>query len=275
MSLYKQYPYTLLSFSTSIADASYSDSELKQLRLHRSAEARVKGKHIRYSLSRLRQTDFWKSNAYLFGQKTGVGYWLWKPYIIREALEQMKDDEVLIYCDGSFYFIESPLELIPYINPKSGLGFFVDRSHTLGQIMHDRAIRELNVPKEMLTRHVIIAGLILIRKSKASLRFVGDWLDLCLQPSLLMDDNEESSRPEFVKHKNDMALLSYLVHKENLPYSVPPTISHHTSFLADNSDFPRIILNWDKNGFGCKRPLVHLLKPSYVWTFLKKKIRPQ
>ena len=73
----------------------------------------------------------------------------------------------------------------------------------------------------------------------------------------------------------DMALLSYLVHKENLSYSLPPTISHHTSFLADNSDFPRIIMNWDKNGFGCKRPLVHLLKPTYGWSFLKRKIRPQ
>ncbi len=267
--------YTLLSFATKLTDRGYSDAELKQLRLHNTAHKFAAGNQIKYSLTQLQKTNFWKQNNYVFLQSKGVGYWLWKPFIIKETLEKLNDGEILIYADGSFYFIDSPLKLAEYIDPHSDFGFFEDRNHTLQQSIHDEAIKQLDIAENVLRKNIIIAGLIVIRKSKNSIDFINKWLKLCVQPTLLMDDYKQSSRKEFVQHKNDMALLSYLVHKHEISYSIPPTISQSTGFLENNIEYPDSILNWDKNGFGCKRPLVHYLSPNYLWAFFRKKYLPK
>ena len=39
-------------------------------------------------------------NDYAKTYKRGYGYWIWKPYIIKESLEKLKEGEILLYVDG-------------------------------------------------------------------------------------------------------------------------------------------------------------------------------
>ena len=39
-------------------------------------------------------------NNYAKLNKKGYGYWIWKPYIIKEALSKIKEGEILLYVDG-------------------------------------------------------------------------------------------------------------------------------------------------------------------------------
>lgn len=45
-------------------------------------------------------TDFARRNADLLTEWRGAGYWVWKPLVIRTALETIGDDDVLIYSDA-------------------------------------------------------------------------------------------------------------------------------------------------------------------------------
>ena len=39
-------------------------------------------------------------NNYAKSYSKGYGYWIWKPYIIKEALLTIKENDVLLYIDG-------------------------------------------------------------------------------------------------------------------------------------------------------------------------------
>ena len=38
------------------------------------------------------------------GNKTGFGFWIWKPYLVGQALEAMADGDILLYCDSGCQF---------------------------------------------------------------------------------------------------------------------------------------------------------------------------
>ena len=39
-------------------------------------------------------------NNYAKSHNKGYGYWIWKPYIIKEALSTMNENDILLYVDG-------------------------------------------------------------------------------------------------------------------------------------------------------------------------------
>ena len=41
-----------------------------------------------------------KHNDFLNNNKRGYGYWLWKPFIIKKTMENMKNGDILLYLDG-------------------------------------------------------------------------------------------------------------------------------------------------------------------------------
>ena len=44
--------------------------------------------------------DFWSQHSnFIEHNRRGYGYWLWKPYIIKKTMEEMKDGDILLYLD--------------------------------------------------------------------------------------------------------------------------------------------------------------------------------
>ena len=54
-----------------------------------------------YSLSHLQQDKlFWnKHHSFISKNPRGFGFWLWKSYIIKKKMDQMKDGDILLYLD--------------------------------------------------------------------------------------------------------------------------------------------------------------------------------
>jgi hypothetical protein len=43
---------------------------------------------------------FWSTHGnFILKNKRGLGYWLWKSYLIKKTLEKMNENDVLLYCD--------------------------------------------------------------------------------------------------------------------------------------------------------------------------------
>lgn len=61
----------------------------------------------------------------ILSQKKGGGYYLWKPYIIKQTLQQLKTDDFMIYTDsGGFYYSHNVNPLILKMK-KRIVGFYI------------------------------------------------------------------------------------------------------------------------------------------------------
>ena len=60
-----------------------------------------------YNLRRLRDEYplFWKEHgAFLLGAKRGLGYFLWKPFLISAKLDEIAEDDFLVYANAGCEF---------------------------------------------------------------------------------------------------------------------------------------------------------------------------
>ena len=58
---------------------------------------------INYRKSQLSQ-DFKENNKEILSLKKGAGYWLWKPWVILNTLENIPENAIVIYADTGFVF---------------------------------------------------------------------------------------------------------------------------------------------------------------------------
>ena len=52
-----------------------------------------------YTYDWFKKTDFYEEYKHILVDKTGLGYFLWKSYIINDAINKMEDGELLFYSD--------------------------------------------------------------------------------------------------------------------------------------------------------------------------------
>jgi len=60
---------------------------------------------------------------YISDNKRGAGYWIWKPYAMKQILKISNPGDIIIYVDSSTYFNKSINNIIDFINNNSILCF--------------------------------------------------------------------------------------------------------------------------------------------------------
>ena len=50
---------------------------------------------------------FYEANQAILRETRGNGYWLWKPYFIKQALDAVHDGDYVFYSDSGSYFLRS------------------------------------------------------------------------------------------------------------------------------------------------------------------------
>ena len=64
--------------------------------------------------------DYVEKYKSIFEQKRGAGYWLWKPYIILETLNQVPENDFVLYVDAGWVFIKPIDSLVENLNNANG-----------------------------------------------------------------------------------------------------------------------------------------------------------
>ena len=64
-----------------------------------------------------KQQEFYKQHEDILSEEVGLGYFLWKPYVILDAINKMDDGELLFYSDVGDMFHP---DLIPYVEDSIG-----------------------------------------------------------------------------------------------------------------------------------------------------------
>ena len=280
----------LISFSTTINDIEYMDTELRQLRLERSAYQYAGiDKHHHWTRGKLKRTSFYRENKEVLDLKQGAGYYLWKPYIIYDALKRAETGDWILYCDNSFYFVQDAGILYELAERNNGFGLYCyDRAYQIQHVMQPVTRKKLGITDDLLQQPVTVGGFMMFRKNEDTMRFVGEWLELCLDAELLVDQKEPC--PPEIKHRYDMPLLSYLravwnIEAFRLPHqsgdkNKMPAFRTPQDALVNGDDYDNIFENspygtlciWDKEGINCPRPWSHYLDPVKVLSFVRRKM---
>jgi hypothetical protein len=177
-------------------------------------------KHLRWQETFLQKTLFYKKNILLFAHKKGYGGWVWKPYIIYDALKKIPDGDYVYYQDcfndrrgflssvrPVINFMESnKIEILPGLKEP-----YPNRS-----FMQEDLLKHFNFGPEnelaFLSRKHICASPIFIKKSDNTLNIIKEWLDLCQLPNLILP----SPKPTGVQHNYDMSIWNCILEKHKI-----------------------------------------------------------
>lgn len=197
--------------------------------------------------------DWWKQR--------GIGYFLWKPYIIDLVMSKLPDGDLLVYSDAGVEFIDNIRYIIDRMDQDVWLfGNNWDNSAWCKRDVVEeiwpmtnrewrRRVDELNTDNRMGLFSEALAALpferfgkqvqasvIAIRASSRARRFVNEWLRWCrFDGGKLIDDSpsQKGNHPYFREHRHDQAILTTLAYRERINLHYWPAMYNDGAFTYE------------------------------------------
>ena len=166
-------------------------------------------------------TDFYKNNLPISSQPKGVGYWIWKPFLILEAFKKIDENDIVIYHDSGrpCYDWKFDYEIKDFIDEiiknHKGVGI------TFGPFKHGIYCKKdcfdkMNCETDQFRNHKQLSATWSIwQKNDFSTQILNEWLMWNTHPDKLVTD-EKSNNPEppnFDCHRHDQAILTNILLK--------------------------------------------------------------
>ena len=173
-----------------------------------------------------------KHNDFIKSHPSGFGNWIWKPKIIYDKLLELKENDILVYCDAGVYLnnngIQRLNEYFSFLNNENNdlITFSTSNLYTSKQWVKMDAIMdyypEFNI--YCLDNIACYAGLMIIKKTDKSLNLIKDWLELCenyhfIDRSVSVNYNEADY---FIGQDCDNGLFNLCLAKYKINYAIYP-----------------------------------------------------
>lgn len=179
-----------------------------------------------------KNTDFWNKHGEFIEdcnnkKLRGFGVWLWKPYIVKQQLEEMEENDILVYADaGCMLNIRGRQRLIEYFKiiteskygsigfkhnnewvPRSPQEGHIERVWTKGCVFDHFNART----HEIANTSQLVGGTFILRKCEHVMKMVNLWYETCCNYELLLDEPYSmSSFPDFREHRHDQSIFSII-----------------------------------------------------------------
>jgi hypothetical protein len=180
-------------------------------------------KIIIYTESDLRKDDiFWsKHSTFIEENKRGFGYWIWKSYIIKKTMEQMKEDDVLLYLDcGCEISTRKTDDIRVFLDDYIKTDYIIASSNGCMESSFSKMdlIIRLNMENSTyLNEPQIQAGAILFLVCEKVINFISEWYELCCDYHLIDDSPSVNINIDsFYEHRHDQSIFSLLGKKRNI-----------------------------------------------------------
>jgi hypothetical protein len=152
---------------------------------------------------------YYAKHQSILSQKRGGGYWLWKPYLIFKTLNEIPENDILLYMDAGGVIIKPIDSLIPQL------------------INHDIILFDMNIPNKQYTKKLLFqmmnmdneiswnanqiqANILLIKNTKFARDFISEWLYWSEKSNAIMDSDRKDEYHEFIDHRHDQSIISLL-----------------------------------------------------------------
>lgn len=158
--------------------------------------------------------SFKQDHKNILDRKTGAGYWLWKPYIIKAVLRCVTNCKFIIYCDAGSNIRVSKQEWLSMTKDHE-LQVVEIAGHSEINWTKKEVLIALGANNKAIKESPQLAATIIgmTQGSKLIPDAVDRWLALACQSNLITDDNN-SLFPEdvlFKEHRHDQSILSVIL----------------------------------------------------------------
>lgn len=194
---------------------------------------------------------YWKHRQ-LFKYTRGFGYWIWKPYLIREALRKMVYGDFLFYTDSGCYFIKNVESLFNQFEANTHIMAFELPYKESSYTKRDTFVY-MNCDTDAFTQSKQrLSTYILFKKTDITLSFVDEWLTYTSDKRIVTDQDNTcgmSNYSDFIAHRHDQSVFSLLSKKYGFEGFRDPS-QYGNSYIADypNSSYEQLLCsNRQKN----------------------------
>lgn len=180
-----------------------------------------------------RYPGFYHEYKEILAATRGAGYWLWKPFIILEAMTKADEGDIIVYFDAGLEVIGDLKPLVTICtNRKDGILLFA----TSGQINKVWTKRDCFVfmgsdSEKYWEALQVSGGFQIYRKNKESWNFVAECLHYCKNFNIITDAQNIcglENLPDFRDHRHDQSVLSLLAEKYRIErYRDPSQWGNH------------------------------------------------
>jgi hypothetical protein len=217
-----------------VALTNLSNAKFEKSRLHLNKTAKQHGVDKVFSFdfeTDIKNTPFYTSNEPILSQSRGLGYWLWKPYIILKAIESLEEEDILIYSDCGIEITGDLKPLISICKDKENILLFSNRNYINAQYTKRDCFLLMNCDHEKYWYSMQCdAAFMLFKKCNYTLCFLNEWMEYCKDSRIITDFENTLNKenfPGFIEHRHDQSVISLLAEKYNINLYRMPT--HYNS----------------------------------------------
>jgi len=170
----------------------------------------------------------WFDGVFVYGEQdvshfnknlkgTGGGFWWWKPVIQQFALNQINENDILVYLDAGFYLNSYGKKIFDYyINKvKNNLGLLVFHAGDTEKMRTKRDLFKMmdcDYPEYFGTQ--IASGIFVARKNQLTIKLLEEFKKICnIDHAVNTEPSEYEEYPEFINHRHDQSVFSLTVKK--------------------------------------------------------------
>lgn len=169
-----------------------------------------------YDRDWLESTNFYSENIKILSDQNskGDGWWLWKPYIIRESLNKIEEGDILFYLDASdSFFGDFRNFLVDYFSSHDLLLARAGMNRNSWYTKRDTFVYMNCDSPEYWESFQLEAGVIGVKKNQRTIQFIEEWMEYCKDSRIITNYPNESDKdnlPGFIDHRNDQSILTNL-----------------------------------------------------------------
>lgn len=167
--------------------------------------------------------EFKEEYKEILSNKRGAGYWVWKPYVILNALERISEGDYLIYNDSGSAPVRNYKVLIDAMDNENAFMMpFVLTKQDFNESRYTKrdAFVYLGLDQdEYANSPQFWAGIQVYKKCDAAIGFVKEWLDCCKDIRIISDNTNTcglDNYKDFEDHRHDQSIYSLLCKKYRL-----------------------------------------------------------
>lgn len=262
-----------------ILEISYADKAYKYAqRLNRKSALKFGAdKAITYGPEQISES-FKQKNIEIWNQKRGGGYWIWKPYVIKDALNRVEDGDYVIYTDAGVAFVND-IHLLLHDMQRENMDIMV---FSLPYLEGQYTKRDVFVlmgcdSPEMVRTPQRLATYLIFRKSDQTMEFIEEYLKYVQDGRIVTDEANVMGMPNyegFVENRHDQSVLSLLSKKYNLvafrdPSQYGLVDNDNLKEIYERSTYPQIV-DSHRNRNITSSWIVYRYVPEYMRKKLEK-----
>jgi len=170
-------------------------------------------------------SSFKKKYENILKQKRGGGYWIWKPQIIQSLINDINEDDVVIYCDAGASLNFTPTavkrfnEYIELLKSSHFGNFrmycedgFVEKNYTIKEIFN---YFDITTDSDIANSLQLQAGHMIFQKNQHTNEYFQEFEKILTYDQNLISDifNKSNQIDTFVENRHDQSIFSLLSKK--------------------------------------------------------------